>query len=46
MNISSTYLGPTKNIKRWVDLNLEVSGNCVGDLRTIFEADWSFSQKK
>lgn len=46
MNISNTYLGPTKDIKRWVDLNLEVSGNCVGDLRTIFEADWSFSQKK
>jgi cardiolipin synthase len=46
MNISSTYLGPKINLKRWVDLNIEVSGNCVADLRTIFEADWSFSDKK
>jgi cardiolipin synthase len=46
MNISTNYLGPTQDPKRWVDLNLEVSGNCVEDLRTIFEADWSFSSKK
>lgn len=46
MNISSTYLGPKTNLQRWVDLNIEVSGNCVADLRTIFEADWSFSDKK
>lgn len=46
MNISTNYLGPTQDPKRWVDLNLEVSGNCVEDLRTIFEADWAFSSKK
>ena len=46
MNISTNYLGPTQDPKRWVDLNLEVSGNCVTDLRTIFEADWAFSSKK
>jgi cardiolipin synthase len=46
MNISKKYLGPTHTIERWVDLNLEVSGDCVDDLKTIFDADWSFSSKK
>jgi cardiolipin synthase len=43
MNFAKEYLGPTPYSGRWQDISVGLEGNAVGDLRDIFQSDWSFA---
>ena len=43
MNLAQEYLGPKKDVQRWVDLALYLDGDCVGDIEDVFLKDWAFA---
>jgi cardiolipin synthase len=43
MNLSSEYMGPTPDPKRWRDLSLVMTGPAVSDLSDLFRSDWEFA---
>jgi cardiolipin synthase len=43
MNLSSEYMGPTPDPKRWRDLSLVIFGPVVADLSDLFRSDWEFA---
>ncbi len=45
-NIGRDYMGPVPASKRWKDFGVLVEGPSVHQFNTIFEADWSFAQKR
>lgn len=45
-NIGRDYMGPAPSSKRWKDFGVLIQGPAVRQFSTIFEADWSFAQKR
>ena len=45
MNLASEYMGPQDFPGRWRDLSLLVEGPVVGDIASVFRADWKFADK-
>jgi cardiolipin synthase len=43
MNLSSDYMGPTPDPKRWCDLSVVLTGPAVAELATLFRSDWKFA---
>ncbi len=43
MNLADDYMGPLPSPTRWRDLSAVVTGDAVGPLGAIFDADWDFS---
>ncbi len=46
MNLAQEYLGPTANAKQWVDLSLQITGDCVNDIQAIFLKDWAYASHR
>lgn len=46
MNLAQEYLGPTPDPNRWVDLGLQLEGDCVHDLEELFLQDWAYATHK
>ena len=42
MNLAQEYLGPTANTKQWVDLSVQITGDCVNDIQSTFLKDWAY----
>lgn len=46
MNLTSQYIGPLPNPRRWRDLAVIVEGPAVDDLEWLFRSDWKFATKE
>jgi cardiolipin synthase A/B len=45
-NLTTKYLGPQSNPKRWRDLSFVLEGPSVADFAKIFRYDWAFAAKE
>jgi len=46
MNLTSEYIGPLPDPRRWRDLAVFVEGPAVDDLDWLFRSDWKFATKE
>lgn len=46
MNLTSKYIGPLPDPRRWRDLAVVVEGPAVDDLEWLFRSDWKFTTKE